>query len=97
MGRCERRGRGRPAQAAAGDRRRDAGELRSGQSFARRRAVVRTVQRAGRARGKTGRLSPPQLRSEERRVGKECDRTCRSRWSPEHKNKEKISRKRERK
>src|SRR3546814_16905235 len=28
-------------------------------------------------------LSPP-LRSEERRVGKECVRTCRSRWSPSH-------------
>src|SRR3546814_18886568 len=26
-------------------------------------------------------------RSEERRVGKECVRTCRSRWSPYHKNK----------
>src|SRR3546814_119584 len=25
-----------------------------------------------------------QLRSEERRVGKECVRTCRSRWSPDH-------------
>src|SRR3546814_11146210 len=25
-----------------------------------------------------------QRRSEERRVGKECVRTCRSRWSPEH-------------
>src|SRR3546814_14868796 len=24
------------------------------------------------------------FRSEERRVGKECDSTCRSRWSPEH-------------
>src|SRR3546814_17473384 len=24
------------------------------------------------------------IRSEERRVGKECDSTCRSRWSPEH-------------
>src|SRR3546814_13232640 len=24
------------------------------------------------------------LRSEERRVGKECDSTCRSRWSPYH-------------
>ena len=29
---------------------------------------------------KSGKL----LRSEERRVGKECDRTCRSRWSPYH-------------
>src|SRR3546814_17651923 len=28
-------------------------------------------------------------RSEERRVGKECVRTCRSRWSPYHKNKTK--------
>src|SRR3546814_16114671 len=27
---------------------------------------------------------PPQLRSEERRVGKECVSTCRSRWSPYH-------------
>src|SRR3546814_17241663 len=28
-----------------------------------------------------------ELRSEERRVGKECVRTCRSRWSPYHKKK----------
>src|SRR3546814_3459367 len=28
--------------------------------------------------------STPSLRSEERRVGKECVRTCRSRWSPYH-------------
>src|SRR3546814_19227402 len=28
-------------------------------------------------------------RSEERRVGKECGSTCRSRWSPYHKKKEK--------
>src|SRR3546814_11924603 len=27
---------------------------------------------------------PPQIRSEERRVGKECVSTCRSRWSPYH-------------
>src|SRR3546814_18799382 len=26
----------------------------------------------------------PRLRSEERRVGKECVSTCRSRWSPSH-------------
>src|SRR3546814_16542361 len=33
----------------------------------------------------------PSSRSEERRVGKECVRTCRSRWSPAHlkKNKQK--------
>src|SRR3546814_16031488 len=29
------------------------------------------------------------LRSEERRVGKECVRTCSSRWSPDHKKKKK--------
>src|SRR3546814_13884126 len=27
---------------------------------------------------------PPGVRSEERRVGKECVSTCRSRWSPNH-------------
>ena len=31
-----------------------------------------------------GLLSPPMCRSEERRVGKECLRLCRSRWSPYH-------------
>src|SRR3546814_20090953 len=30
------------------------------------------------------------LRSEERRVGKECVSTCRSRWSPYHSQKKKI-------
>src|SRR3546814_15950736 len=30
------------------------------------------------------RLSPAHVRSEERRVGKECVSTCRSRWSPYH-------------
>src|SRR3546814_17804996 len=30
------------------------------------------------------RLPPTYRRSEERRVGKECVRTCRSRWSPDH-------------
>src|SRR3546814_20880182 len=29
-------------------------------------------------------LSPASYRSEERRVGKECVSTCRSRWSPYH-------------
>src|SRR3546814_4981665 len=29
-------------------------------------------------------LAPPETRSEERRVGKECVSTCRSRWSPYH-------------
>src|SRR3546814_12071135 len=32
-------------------------------------------------------LVAPWIRSEERRVGKECVSTCRSRWSPHHKKK----------
>src|SRR3546814_12742637 len=43
--------------------------------------------------GEPGALgAPPRLqsRSEERRVGKECVRTCRSRWSPSHSNKKYI-------
>ena len=30
------------------------------------------------------RTQPDGVRSEERRVGKECTMTCRSRWSPYH-------------
>src|SRR3546814_1358072 len=33
---------------------------------------------------KTNYMSGGQMRSEERRVGKECGSTCRSRWSPYH-------------
>src|SRR3546814_6635893 len=39
------------------------------------------------ARAQDGALQPPlrgDVRSEERRVGKECVSTCRSRWSPYH-------------
>src|SRR3546814_20564347 len=32
----------------------------------------------------TGRANYTDARSEERRVGKECVSTCRSRWSPDH-------------
>src|SRR3546814_13536316 len=31
-----------------------------------------------------GEINPARTRSEERRVGKECVSTCRSRWSPYH-------------
>src|SRR3546814_14978730 len=34
--------------------------------------------------------SPGRARSDERRVGEECVRTCRSRWSPCHLKKKKI-------
>src|SRR3546814_15331684 len=36
-----------------------------------------------------GRMMAGDRRSEERRGGKECVRTCRSRWAPFHKNKKK--------
>src|SRR3546814_13272973 len=36
-----------------------------------------------------GRTAKALYRSEERRVGKECVSTCRSRWSPNHKKKKK--------
>src|SRR3546814_16724268 len=38
---------------------------------------------------KWGPVDCPRLRSEERRVGKECVSTCRSRWSPYHSKKKK--------
>ena len=34
--------------------------------------------------GGSNSVSAPAARSEERRVGKECVRLCRSRWSPYH-------------
>src|SRR3546814_19934639 len=40
------------------------------------------LQRHGRAAGSRGAV--PVVRSEERRVGKECVSTCRYRWSPYH-------------
>src|SRR3546814_11186116 len=43
----------------------------------------RTARRLGRLTPPTT-LPPSPARSEERRVGKECVRTCRSRWSPYH-------------
>src|SRR3546814_12834264 len=36
---------------------------------------------------RAARRAETQIRSEERRVGKECVSTCRSRWSPYHKKK----------
>ena len=35
-------------------------------------------------KSKQRRLRPMDVRSEERRVGKECYQPCRSRWSPDH-------------
>src|SRR3546814_18408200 len=43
----------------------------------------------GEMAAQTGRAVPARLRSAERRVGKECVSTCRSRWSPYHSKKNK--------
>src|SRR3546814_16320378 len=59
-------------------------DLHHGFSFGRRmaeRGAIRDMQRAG---------VQPIARSEERRVGKECVSTCRSRWSPYHSKKKKT-------
>ena len=57
------------------------------------RQIAHTLARVGQAKAESVRqaiaqINPdPQvraLRSEERRVGKECTATCRSRWSPYH-------------
>src|SRR3546814_11907488 len=42
------------------------------------------VVRYGRDEAAAGEIALPCARSEERRVGKECVSTCRSRWSPYH-------------
>src|SRR3546814_15554032 len=44
----------------------------------------RDPSRGGRIRRRPGSMSRSSLRSEERRVGKECVSTCRSRLSPYH-------------
>src|SRR3546814_10264769 len=62
----------RPAGGPAGGGRRGGGRLRHG------------VLRAGPHLGRGAARVPPRFRSEERRVGKECVSTCRSRWSPYH-------------
>src|SRR3546814_16118374 len=51
-----------------------------------RRGARRQLQAAGRHP-----LPRARLRSEERRVGKECVSTCRSRWSPSHSKKKQAS------
>src|SRR3546814_3508147 len=45
------------------------------------------VKREDDSRGSGARRTTRIVRSEERRVGKECVSTCRSRWSPDHEKK----------
>src|SRR3546814_12139088 len=47
-------------------------------------AGVCDVNNDGIVDGSTATLASTKLRSEERRVGKECVSTCRSRWAPYH-------------
>src|SRR3546814_20925411 len=53
------------------------------------RTVTPPTARSPSMRPPASRQRPPRHRSEERRVGKECVRTCRSRGSPYHKKKKK--------
>src|SRR3546814_9421316 len=47
-------------------------------------AAVQALFRPDQCRAGVRRPPPAAIRSEERRVGKECVSTCRSRWSPDH-------------
>src|SRR3546814_13241276 len=49
--------------------------------------LLRQARSARRLPWKQSRPRPHPVRSEERRVGKECVSTCRSRWSPYHEKK----------
>src|SRR3546814_20905325 len=53
----------------------------------RQRAAVRTLAARLPGAARAGRARAADARSEERRVGKECVSTCRSRWSPYHEKK----------
>src|SRR3546814_20842617 len=62
----------------------DARQLLAGAALLERRAGQHGAIVEGRLLGMGGYGHAPASRSEERRVGKECVRTCRSRWSPYH-------------
>src|SRR3546814_20584011 len=51
-------------------------------SSARRARISERKPRVQESHGEARHAIEPHTRSEERRVGKECVRTCRSRWSP---------------
>src|SRR3546814_19075727 len=59
------------------------------QSTGPRRAMPSTTKRLRSWLGRLNAWMLPTIRSEERRVGKECVSTCRSRWSPYHYKKKK--------
>src|SRR3546814_12039766 len=85
--RCAVRRRTGAGQPEGGELRAEPAEIRRdrGKEPARRRGWRRQlVPRAGRVHRRGA-----EIRSEERRVGKECVSTCRSRWSPYHNKKKK--------
>src|SRR3546814_12569043 len=57
----------------------------------RSRALTPSLAGSTERRGDAPRAPATYQRSEERRVGKECVSTCRSRWSPYHYKKKKIT------
>src|SRR3546814_21128408 len=60
-------------------------KARAGQALENHLEAVFTALGVQSARGaETENKNKPDFRSEERRVGKECVSTCRSRWSPYH-------------
>src|SRR3546814_17180068 len=63
--------------------------LRDGSVEAAREVGARDMSAGTGVGQEKGRVSGTVFRSEERRVGKECVSTCRSRWSPDHKKKKK--------
>src|SRR3546814_13763387 len=72
-----------PRRCEAGDERGEGGDLRPRS----RRPALRRPRRGGQGRNDTPYGLAATVwtrRSEERRVGKECVSTCRSRWSPYH-------------
>src|SRR3546814_13389590 len=60
------------------------GRMRGGVDFERHHVALAAPGRARLIFGAIGHLDRDHVRSEERRVGKECVSTCRSRWSPYH-------------
>src|SRR3546814_13709130 len=55
------------------------------------RNIMRASLKDGRINGWSHKIAAGSVRSEERRVGKECVSTCRSRWSPDPSKKNKVS------
>ena len=71
------------ADAASGDHSRDNGFYPDDMPDTSLATAIRGLERAEET-GNAWKIPEQVARSEERRVGKECQSTCRSRWSPYH-------------